>query len=642
MKLNKISIENFKGLKEFQVTPEGQNATLAGPNGSGKTSVFDAFLWLLFGKDSTGRKDFELRPLDDENTPIKGLVTLVEAQIDLDGQIHTYRKENHENVVKGQLGGYTTLCWIDEVPKKISEYQEYINSIMPEETFKMLTDPHHFNEKLHWTDRRKVLLEIAGDIGTPEGFDTLLAQLNGRTLAEYKSVLAEQKKRITEERDEINPRIDELVRGMGELPKTKPDTSLAMERTSLNAQISRLDSDRQKLVDGEQARQKLIEQGNQKRAAQLRREAELASNTDGIQKQLDEKQTIQKGLAKLQADIDDIHASVAERERQLKNDKADMESHTRQLVMIREEFKLASTPTTGTDCPKCKQSLPAGHFLLAEDKKATDARLAGIKKRGDDINKLVNVRKKEIADSNAILKELSDAAEKLLIKKHEGLAWAKERMATIERQIATKETTPPQKDSIWLALDAEIDKLADAIGEPASKQMVAIENERYDLTEKLTKINTQLASADRIKQDTARIEELKEKEKTLAQQLADLDKTLQSIEDYRNAESRMIEEAVNGKFKYITFKLFNTLLNGSTEECCEAMLDGTPYADCSYGEKMRMGIDVINVMAEHYGKHCPLFIDNSESLTYKIEYAGQLIELRADSKTKKLTCKVAE
>jgi len=93
IKLNKLKIENFKGLKIFEVELEGKNATIKAENGIGKTSIYDAFLYLLFSKDSTGRNDFELRPLDKRRKPIKGLTLSIEAELDFDGTVHTFRKE---------------------------------------------------------------------------------------------------------------------------------------------------------------------------------------------------------------------------------------------------------------------------------------------------------------------------------------------------------------------------------------------------------------------------------------------------------------------------------------------------------------------------------------------------------------------
>ena len=119
--------------------------------------------------------------------------------------------------------------------RQVGEYSGYIAEIISEETFKLLTDLHFFSSKMHWTERRKVLLDIAGEIEQPEGFEELLAALKGRSVDEYKKVLAEQKKRYVKERDEINPRIDEILKGLEHPAEDK--TKLAMRRDKFKEAI---------------------------------------------------------------------------------------------------------------------------------------------------------------------------------------------------------------------------------------------------------------------------------------------------------------------------------------------------------------------------------------------------------------------
>ena len=128
IKLNRLKIENFKGVKSFEVELEGDNAVIKAENGVGKTTIADGFSWLHYDKNTEGKTDFEVRPLDANNQPLKGLVVSVEAELDFDGTVHTFRKEQHEKIVKKQkqIRGYETLCWIDEVPKKVGEFKDFI------------------------------------------------------------------------------------------------------------------------------------------------------------------------------------------------------------------------------------------------------------------------------------------------------------------------------------------------------------------------------------------------------------------------------------------------------------------------------------------------------------------------------------
>lgn len=629
IKLIRLQIENFKGVKKFEANFDGENAVISGQNGSGKTTVYDAFLYLLFGKDSTGRKDFQLRPLDEDNQPLKGLVLAVEAEISIDGTIHTLRKENHENVVKKQMRGYETLCYIDEVPKKISEYTEYISEIISEDVFRLLTDLHHFNAGLHWKERRATLLDIAGKIGTPKGFNELVAKLNGRTIAEYKSVLAEQKKRLSKERDEINPRIDEIQRGLDTYAGAADTADIEVQRASLNVDIKGLEADRQAIIAKETERQQRIENLNSLKSKKLQREGELRNDTTGIKGLLEEKAKIEAGIAKCVQNVNDARYAITLIEAQIKGKRSELDRYAASLIPIRDEYKAASESPTENKCFACGQNLPAENLEANEQKRK--AKLASIIERGNKIQADVERCKNELAELEAELKPRGDILERAQITLKEAEDYKADRFAKIDVLVKTNQTLPPERDQLWQQLTAEIAKAESEIGEPVSKQLQNIEIERGLKMEALAKCNAALAQVDRMKKDKARIVELEAKERELAQQISEIDRLLASIDEYGAAESKMIEDAVNGKFKYVSFKLFNNLLNGSIEDCCEAMLNGVPYKDLSYGQKIRVGIDILSVLSNHYGLHVPLFLDNSESLTYPVEFDGQTIQLRAET-----------
>ena len=164
MKLKQLIIENFKGLKSIKVNFNTEGVTeIIGENGAGKTSIQDALYWLFFDKNSAGKSDFNVRPLE-SGVVIKGLSVSVTAEVlHNDNTLHLYQKDQEENIVKGKLKGYKNKYWIDEVPKKQSEFIAEFSEIIDENTFKLLTDLYYFNHKMHWTDRRNTLLELAGE-----------------------------------------------------------------------------------------------------------------------------------------------------------------------------------------------------------------------------------------------------------------------------------------------------------------------------------------------------------------------------------------------------------------------------------------------------------------------------------------------
>ncbi|MFX0091935.1 MAG: hypothetical protein ACFFBD_09250 [Candidatus Hodarchaeota archaeon] len=633
IKLNKLNIENFKGLKSFELNPEGENIVIKAENGVGKTTVYDAFLWLLFGKDSTGRKDFELRPLDNQNQPIKGLVLSVEAEI-FNGSSTVLRKEHHEKVVKNQLRGYETLCWIDEVPKKVSEYNDYIASLISEDTFKLLTDLYFFNSKMHWLKRREVLLDITGKIGTPEGFDVLIESLNGRNIDEYKKVLIEQKKRHVKERDEINPRIDEIQRGLDEYAGSST-AEIENQRQIKKIELQQLDSQRTDLLNQEEERQIKIDHINNLKASKIQREAELKNDTSGIKSLLDEKNRIEAEFAKCNHIVIKAQRDWEAKQGELSRKKILLDSLMRTLAEIRDEYSEIENSPAETTCYACGQQLPANN--LESNKQKRQAKMEEITKRGNHTKNNVDVCKKEIATFEDELESITKSLEKAGIELQSAEQEKIKRFAEIDIAIKENKTPAPEQDKQWRDMCADIKQLESEIGKPISEQLQAIESERSAKSNELAEFDKALAQADRMKKDKSRIAELESEEKELAQKIADVDRQLKDIEQFNAAQSELIESSVNSKFKYVEFKLFNQLLNGGLEDCCEATYQGIPYADMSTGQQIIVGIDIINVLSAHYDISVPLFIDHAESLTLPLEAKSQTIELYAQPNIKKLS-----
>ena len=635
IKLNKLGIQNLKGVKSFVVDFNGGNATIKAENGRGKTTVYDGFLWLFFGKNSEGKKDFGVRPLDADNQPIKGLVVAVKASLDCDGTVHTFRKEQHEKVVKGQLRGYEVSCWIDEVPTKIGEYADYIAELIPEDTFKMLTDLSYFNGKLHWTDRRKVLLDIAGETATPEGFDELIAVLNGRSVADYKKVLSEQKKLHDKERKEINPRIDEIKKGMGE--DTDVD-ELVTKRDALKEDIAKLNTVKQGIFDTENERLKLVDALNALKMKKSEREAALKNDTTGISNFLDEKAAIETNISVLKDGVFKAKENWTAKTTLISSVKNKLSAKISDRNSVYEEWKKIDGAKTDDTCYACKQELPDGMKVKVEEER--EKKLIEVTRRGNLIKAEITAIEKEIVKLGTELTTVNEAGEEVHAKLKAAIESRSKRFTEIDKLIESNETTKPENDPMWKAICFDMKKLEKKIGEPASEQLEKVEGEIAKKNITLTDLNNALAQSDRAEKDKARIKELGEKEKELAQKIADLEKQLAEIDKYNAEQSGLVESAVNGKFKHVEFKMFNTLLNGVIEECCEATFKGVPYADMSMGEQIYCGIDIVNVLSDHYGVSVPLFLDKAEGLTLPVETESQTIKLFAKPETKKLIVEV--
>jgi len=640
IRLDKLVIQNFKGLKEFALDVGGDSAVITAANGVGKTTVYDAWLWLLFGKDSTGRAEFEIRPVDENNEAIKGLEVMVEGTLDIDGRRLVFRRLQKERLVKDQVRGYTTDYWIDDVPKKESDYQDYIAELIGENTFKMLTDLAYFNGKLHWTDRRRVLMEVGGDISEPAGFDNLLAALNGRTIEEYAKMLGEQKKAHARRRDEINPRIDEIHKG---LESYVPGDAVVLEDKRKLSQAVRegLEAERQRLVGQETQRQATIEQINKLTVKKLHRESQLKSDTGGINAFLEEKADLESKYAEQEQAVNKLWIELRTKENAAQSLEADLDKSMEMLASIRAEYDTADAKPAADTCYACGQKLPADKLAENEQKRKTS--LLAITERGNKRKAIVKEQKAALDELRKHIAELTEQGKKAEAELRQAEQDKNRRLAEVDEAIKNRPEADPSADAEWQGIVAGIAKLQAEIGHPVSELLQEIESRKKLAEQELAEVNKSLANADRAKRDRERIDELEQEEKDLAQKVADIDRQLIDIAEYKLAQSRLIEEAVNDKFEHVKFRLFDYLLKeGGIKETCEATYKGVPYSDMSRGEKFYCGIDTINVLSQRYGLSVPLFIDNAKSMTMPIEARSQIIRLCAEKGVKKLQVQVVK
>src|SRR5699024_7379072 len=374
IKLLNLKLTNFKGIKSLDVDLKGNDASVYGDNGTGKTTVFDAFVWLLFNKDSQNKSDFQIKTMENDKV-IHNLNHEVEATLLVDGNELQLKKVFKEKWTKprGQIehvfGGHTTDYYINEVPSKKKEYDETIADIIDEDVFKLLTNPNEFNINMHWKDRRNLLFEIAGDltdedvIATDKDLSKLLDVLNGRSIDDFKTVIASKRKEINDKLKEIPTRIDEIHRN-------KPDVS-ELDKVSITGQIDKLSVE-------------IEEKNNEINTIQIGTATnDLKRKVSDIDLQIDNvrnehTQNEQEALIKLKAKLQEEqsnHQILQGDVKGLLQNKASNEqlitSYKEQMSTLRTEFTERKTNIEteqekqfdgDTHCPTCEQDLPANQL----------------------------------------------------------------------------------------------------------------------------------------------------------------------------------------------------------------------------------------------------------------------------------------
>ena len=628
MKLNSITLKNFK--KHRDLTIEfGDITEISGPNKAGKTSIYDAFLWCLFGRDSLGQADFDLHTDGD-------LDLIPAVTVTLDGI--EYHKEVHQ-------GAPQKRCSINGVPKKVREYEQEIKAAVNEDRFRMLTDVGHVLGLTQ--DQQRGLLTGLGQPEGVQGFDGLLDSLNGRTMDEYRKACADEKKRTKTELDQITPRIDEIKRELtddaGDLTVTQlRKKDLLNELQNLHADLNTIQA---KQSERDQAQDAIANLKGELRT----REAELANDTRRIQEYLDEKS---QRLMHRFTDHRDIDRQIQGKKDELWQTKDALQRSQDQLQSCREQWtslnsEQVAEPGYQTGCPTCGQALPADQVEEAKAKAMTlYADLCNKKKaRLDEITDTGNCLMEKITKGQQIIDKLDADVVKLGAQKEQVLAAAakhdreiKARIAELDALIDADEKVKPEDDKVWQGIQARIDEIP--LGEDVSGQIQIITQSMEATQADLNGVNQVLNTWERQERDRQRIKELKKQKKDLRKRLLELESILADIRNYKLTHSAMIEQSVNEMFEHVHWSLFRTLKSGEQEPCCIAnLVEGDNLVrekNWSGGQRILAGLDIINTLSKHYGEVVPLFIDNYESYHLGMQAPGQEIRMIVNKTRKSL------
>lgn len=635
IKLNQITLQNFKGVRDFTMETHGNSTDVYGKNATGKTTLVDAFLWLLFDKDSQGKKEFEIKTLDAAGKAIPMIDHTVSATLDIDGKETMLKRTYAEKWTKKRGGnteeftGHESQYWIDEVPTSKKDYDAFIGSLINETAFKILTSPSYFCEQMPWAERRKVLMQVCGDISDADVISSnkdlaeLVDILSGRKLDDHRKVIAAKKTEINGEINKIPVRIDEANRALPDITGidvAKINIAIAATREAIS-----------------QKQQEIAQAENGEDLSKIRVEiasidTEIITATNEYSKATNELVgAADKSLLELRSvfnqgtqEITFINRTIAS----LQQENADRE---KTMASMREKWKTITESQlvlTNTEvCPTCGQKIP--------EEQIEETRQAALKK--------FNLEKSEAAEAinekgrkmkvqcDEARQEIEDSeSKKALIAKRQEIEHAEilettARLETIRdcRAAGANIGIEPLMEK-KRALQAELNGYAEKVSEKTTNLLAELEVNRRNLIG----FEASIASVARRTEGDKRIQELKATEKKLAAQYEQLNKETFLTEEFVRAKVRMIEEGINGKFKSARFKLFDQQNNGGVNDCCEVMYQGVPYSTgLNNAARINVGIDVINTLATHYGLIAPIFIDNAEAVVDLAGSDAQMIRL---------------
>ena len=665
--IKSLSLLNFKGIRKLEITQFGEQTNIFGANASGKTTIFDAFTWLLFGKDSTDRQAFEVKTLDQDNNVIPKIEHHVTAILSIDGEDVEIKRTLTEKWVK-QRGALETTFQGNEqgffwngVPMQSGEFSKKVSTIMDEKVFKLITNPLAFNS-MKWQDQRQVLMDIAGGITDQEvakgndAFVELLSKLSNKSLEEYKKQVAVQVKNAKDELKMLPTRIDEVERG-------KPEAQdFNLHRTNLMVLEDRLKDVDDQITDKLQAQQAINEQKVEKQNRIYALKSEV-SKLEFNAKTEAERQIREAGsnatnllnqINSVDAEIKAADNSLNTLKSSLQSKKNDQENLENKVKDFRSQWEKRNAetfqmPEGETACPTCKREFEAESLqekkaeaeLAFKTKKQRD--LATISSQGKSHNQILENTKKEIITLTDRVEAAKANIESLKAKKDE-LEKQLEEDKSLEGLKSVEEITAEilSKDEEINSKKGEIAQLQEALENQKGVDVDDLKSQKTEITSKISELKSQLQTEEQIKRADDRISELMAMETSLAQQIADVEKEQFTIENFIKAKIDRLEAIINGKFSLVKFKMFETLINGGETETCKALVDGVPFSDANNAAKINAGIDIINTLCQHYQVSAPIFVDNRESVSQLVESNSQIINLIVSEADTKLRVEAGE
>jgi len=641
VKIKKMTLLNFKGIENIEILLTN-TTRIYGDNATGKTTLADAFTWLIFGKDSQDKKDFNIKTLDRKNQVKHKLDHEVTGVLDVDGvetvlrRVYREKWTTRRGSADAELSGHETLFFWNDVPLQAGEYQAKIDNIISESIFKLLTSPYYFNS-LKWQEKRSILMDVAGNISDDEitsqrkEFKRLAETIGNKTLDEYRKELAARKRKLRAELEQIPARIDELARNT---PEVKDWELIERTIAEINSRVADIND-------------QIVDQSKQYHAIYDEKQERLRIIND-LKTRISNYEY--EGRIKFNDQLNQKSSAIAGIDRKIETLKREQENRQAEIIMLRKKIAQYLEEQQGyrvewmavnseiapqldgneKNCPTCGQSLTEDAIsnkisdMVARFNTDKSRRLTAISEKGKAIKPLVEQLEEQI---NSLVSAEPDVTEESLIEERK--IWEKKETFTVQRILADN-----------VNYQEALKKLAEIEGTPepvvVSPDTTQLKLKKTTLVSRLDELKKELATKDQIDQSEKRRSELLRQEKEYAQQLADIDQEEFTIQEFVKAKVDHLESKINGMFTGVQFRLFTTQINGGVVECCDTLINGVPWQDANNAAKINAGIEIINVLSDHYNQYAPIWIDNAESITAIQSTVSQKIELYVSENDKSL------
>lgn len=648
--IKSISMQNYRcfyGEKEFHAD-FGKRTRISGKNGSGKSTVMNAFMETLTGKNADGTQTDNVRPIVD-GKELEGVDVVRTVVLDIDGKeteikkITKQKRERVDGVMQYVPGSNVNSYTVDGISFNQKKLDEFISeNICPPETLLACCNSNVFLSLKSTTDMRAFLEKMAG-FDLNEYIKSLGAEFaeieeitKGHTIEQVQKTLNKQ---LTDQKKATTKAETEWKYEKGKAVDSGNDdtTRLTEQKVSYENQISILDEQEKSLDDVMAA----YDQKSKDIMDLKFEQSEIVRKANvGLVQQ---RKALDNEIFSLEQDKKSTENDLRVAEMDLKHAKMGVERHTAEVKKAQEDWRTYSEreyPEENLErikseqfdesslvCPTCGQDLPVeqAEKIRSEFEQKKAKRIADGESVKTSFYEAKDKKLTEITESGnkaaADLKEAKKAQEEAKLKIHE----LKHEIASLAMEIQRKQDELAKlPESVDLSDNAEYQKITAEIekSEEALKQMNNGSEQRREITDKrngfireCAKIDAEINNIQRKKQvHEEEVEKLYQAFRESSQKEADILRKRDILRNFSIQKNARIAELVNPNFTQFQFVFTDETQSGEIIETCKLMKDGIEYKNLNYSDQLLCRIDLVCGFQKIKGLSLPIFADNAESL----------------------------
>lgn len=643
--LKRLSLENFKGRTMSFDFPSGRTI-IRGTNEAGKSTLTNAFFWLLTGVDTQDRTNYELYDSTLEFIPENAVPAVVEGTFYIDEAEYVFkrvakqkwvRKRGKAEYEKAASDEYT--FYVDGLAVSANVYKERIEALFaPIDKLKLMLNVRYY-QTLDWKKLRKHFADMVGIIDESElkgdysAIEDLMERYK-RKLDDVKSYLKQLKIPIDKKADELESKIKgnkEMLIDISDVPEAeKRIAEIKSEIENIDKEIMGLGEANKPYVEKRRKEEEAIR--NRKIALDGERMAWNEKQKNKLSYIIDAIADINTQNRAIQESNNHINHQRQTLERDIERDEQHLAFLKEELERLRGENKAIKERAFDENqiCPNCGQPLP--NDKVAEirekfydqrwsDQKACVERGLKTKAQVESLEKAIVEKKEQITELPELQKVLN--VDELEFKLEE----------------AKSKVVPFEQSEIYARLTNEIANLEENL------TVVPVVN-ASELTVRKNDLMEELESSQKIvvkRERRAEVEETiannkKQFEKNRVEQIR-LEGLLNVCVEREREWASIVRDRANRHLHYAHVEMTELTKSGEIIDICMLTARNVPSGSQNNATQILIGVDLARAFQTNAEVSLPIFIDNAEGIVdgNLPECDSQLVLLYVDKNYPQLT-----